>query len=281
MALCFVLFAAAFLSGCGGVMLELESDIKQQLTQAQEHMVANVYNQQQQVDFDSTESDNYIEDEVFFVLLSSKVKDEINKIRLGGVDYEKDQTITTKLQGQNSITRKAFLKQDEKLFVSSLLMFLNANNDGELAIEFPDNKIKRIVVDVYEQDNTLKAEPLSQEGELNTMDENNLKFDFKNDNHNGKVFVRLSDDDQPLLATAPVIIQVVANPGKSNQSLAHKFEMPQSDLEHEGMGVVISIGLNGGVEYEKDSPPNHKLIYNFYVPQIGNKTVTVNFFNTK
>jgi hypothetical protein len=275
-----LLLTAGAFSGCGNVTLELASDISQKLIATEAYFVANVYTQEVEKDFDSDTSDNYVTNENYYVLISSTVTDEVPQIKLGKVTYEKGQNITTKVSAPNEITRKAFIQEDQKLYISSLLMFLNTGNDGDLIIVFPKNNYRNVVIEVYDDNNQLNISPKSMMAEtLETVDESNFVYNFSIDNPNGQMFVEMKEGDQPLLATAVVIIEVVANPSMLNQSLSHKLATPETVTDIEGTGVVITPGYNGGATYEKGSPANHGLIYNFYVPQVGTKTLTINFFN--
>lgn len=282
LALVLLAIVAAGFAGCGGRMLKVEENIAQQLFAKEDYFVANVYNQEVLRDFDSDTSDNYITDENYYVLVSSDVDQELSQIKLGRITYNKGEQVEIKVSSANTVKRLAYKVTEQKLYVSSLLMFLNASNDGYLTIAFPDNTFHDIRVMVYnENENKLGVAPKTmQEDTLNTLDQNSLRFSFKIDNQNGTVFVEMKNGEESLTEQFPVLYEIVANPSLNNQSSAYKFDVAQPQTELEGSGVVITPGSNAGNDYAPGSPADHTLIYNFYVPTVGSRTVVIEFTNT-
>lgn len=272
---------ATMLAACGKVKLNVEGNIKEQMFQKETYLVENVYGKQGTLDFNTSGSNNFISNENYYVKIATEISQEVSQIKLGEVVYSKSDKAETKVSSVNTLSRSAFILEENALFVSNVLMFLNTSNDGVLRISFPKNNFHQIDVKVFEGDENkleLKAVQGTQET-LTVIDEMALKYKFKNNNPNGKVFLEMKEDDNAISDTANILLQTVANPNKQNQSMAARFENP-TILSNSNKGIEVNPGYNQGNAYTETSPADHTLVYNVYVPGVGAKTVIVEFENT-
>lgn len=271
------------LVACGSVALNTEENIKEQMFEKEEYLLANVYGKDNETDFNTSGSQNYIVDENYYIKIATEVEGDVAQIKLGEVIYAKTDKASTKVSSVNSLTRNAFMLNEGQLFVSNVLMFLNTSNDGVLKINFPKNNFKQIEVKVYEgQENKLGLKVVQVTAEtLSVVDEMALKYKFKIDNPNGKAFLELKEADQSLVETEMVMLQTVANPDKANQSYASRFENPTTIQGVENRGIEIAPGYLESGDYEPKNPKNHTLVYNVYVPGVGTRTAVIEFENTK
>lgn len=278
-----ITLSSVVLVACGKTHLKTEDNIKEQMFLKEEFMLENVYGKEGTLDFNLPESDNYVENSDYFVKVATNIKEDIPKIKLGHVVYLKTDKAITKVSSVNTLIKNAFFVEEKTLYISNVLMFLNTSNDGILRIDFPQNKFMQITVDVFEDDeNNLDLKVVQMtENTLHIINEENLKFRFEIDNPNGKLFFSLSENEQELENTAPILLQTVANPEKNNQSFASRFETPSTVTQEDSSGIEVSPGYNEGQAYTSSTPANHTLIYNVYVPQVGVKVVMLEFKNTK
>lgn len=276
-----LLGTSALLAACGNKALKLESDINEQMLLSETYFVDNVYSKIGNLELNLSTSEDYVADENLYVKISSEVEEEIKSITLGETLYTKGENVSVKVNEQATLTRFPFKVDDEALYISSVLMFLNLGNDGKLVIAFPENKLDKIVIDYYDSNNRLGIDVQSRAAEtLFEINAAKLEYKFQSNSPDGEIFVVLKNGSSTLLEGQKALVLTVANPAKTNQSTSYKFETTTTPTGEEESGVLLFPGYNGGQDYSASSPANHKLIFNIYVPEIGVRRIVINFENT-
>ena len=274
--------AANMLSGCNMAMLTLNETATADLAAVRTYFSSNVYSQPADTDFDLNTSQNYIADENFYIMVASDLMQDVPKIKIEEITYTNGTDISLAVGNANTVTRMPYKVLNNELFVAAPLLFLNAGKDGKAYISFPSNSIMAFDVVVYETgQNTLQATLSSNtENALQATDMTNLVFNFKSDNPNNSVFVVLKNGETVLSTTDVVLIEKVANPSQSNQSVAYSFATPTTPGGYEENGIQFFPGYNSGVAYTEGTPADHVLIYNIHVVGVGSLTIKLNFENT-
>lgn len=276
-----MLLSAVLLTSCGAKELKLESNIKEQILISEAHFADVVYAKTGQVDFNTNTSPDYILDDKIFAKVATEVEDTINKLKIGEALYSAGVDVEVLVNPVSKVIRPAFKVEENILYVSSLIVFLNLDNHGKTMLSFPENAISPITIDLYENNLSLNANVKSRKPEtLFEVSRLELEYNFQSDNPNNEFFVELFNRWENIAPSLSVLISTVANPGKVNQSSSYKFENPTKPSGEEKNGVMFFPGHNGGEDYTSTTPSNHKLIYTIYVPELGSRRITVNFENT-
>lgn len=270
------------LSACNQMTLTLNENFAEEISTVGEYFSTNVFDKESGTNFDLNTSDNFVTNENYYVMVASDVTQTISKIKLNEITYANGTDVVLAVGNSNTISRLPFKVLEEELHISAPLLFLNAGKNGIVRVSFPDLNIMAFDVSVYEEnENTLNIDITASTNDvLQVTDQENFVYNFKSDTPNNSIFVVLKDGETVLNSTAVVIIEKIANPSKTNQSVAYSYSTPTTPAGQEENGIQLFPGYNSGQDYTVDTPADHKLVYNIYVVGVGSRTVILNFENT-
>lgn len=274
------MLAGLFLSGCMGQSLNLSDNITSSLASIETYFATNVYGQATATDFNTNTSQNYIANENYYVLVATEVEMEITNIKIGEITYAGGVDFSISVGNSNLVTRVPFRIDINNFYISAPLLFLNAGSDGKVMVSFPDQSINSFEITVFTT-NLLNIEVTSpNEGTLFAVDNMEYQYTFKSAVPTNSIFVVLKSGETELTNSAIVVVEKVANASLDNQSVAYSYTNPTMPTGETKNGIQLFPGYNNGENYTETTPPDHKLIYNIYVPQVGSVSILINFENT-
>lgn len=273
---CFCSFAVV---GCGNTSVEIAKDITEKVKESQTYLSENVFSKTSGTDFNSTTSASYLKDENLFVLVAGNVDNNVSIIKLGEVVYDASKETEFSIGNTNTLKRKPFMVKENNLYIASLILLLNAKQDGRLNISFPNNKINAFEIEAYKKNENKLTGSLINQGTAELKEVDGV-YTFKSDKFNNSVFVKLDNGENNITQNDIIITERVISVGENNQSKVYGYGKADSPVGQQSYGTVFYPAYNNGQEYTSTTPKSHKVQFNIYCVGIGSYHFTMDFVNT-
>ncbi len=264
-------------SACSCAMQAEEIDVSASISTKTDYLLTNVYNKTAGTDFNTEESEDYVLDEEYYVVVKSSVADILQSVKIGGIDFADDDTVSLSVGNNNFLIRNAWKLEEESLMIASGLLLSSTDEEGKVSVEYGGKMLSLTTLD----DSTSIDFDIEVEGEGATITGPTEEiYTYTSNNNEGFFKISLNDGDESLLTANSVIAVEKIKKDTNGDVIDITYGLTKTDLIGDEYFLIFYPAYNAGEDFTVSEPENYRMEFRFLVIDVGADSFTYDFVNS-